>query len=330
MDGVRHKKSRVVLLLLAAVVLVLFAAVVFVSNYLVIYAIGRSGDGGSRTVSLEVDEASDDAQRLMAENRKLQEQLTADFRERVEEQRVQITTEGGLQLNGGYYENMGSSRWAVVIHGYRSSRGNVAHFAQRYYDAGFQVLAPDLRACGESGGDFVGMGWTDRKDILEWIDWILQQDSQAQIVLHGVSMGAATVMMTSGEDTPDAVKVFVEDCGYTDVWDIFASELKLRFGLPEFPIMYIADWIVNLRAGYRFSEASALKQVAVSEKPMMFIHGTADDFVSFDMLDLLYGAKAYGDREMLVAEGAGHGESCYLLGDEYWDSVFSFVGRYIR
>lgn len=36
MDGVRHKKSRVVLLLLAAVVLVLFAAVVFVSNYLVI------------------------------------------------------------------------------------------------------------------------------------------------------------------------------------------------------------------------------------------------------------------------------------------------------
>ncbi|MCD8037993.1 MAG: hypothetical protein LUE96_02760 [Lachnospiraceae bacterium] len=117
MDGVRHKKSRVVLLRLAAVVLVLFAAVVFVSNYLVIYAIGRSGDGGSRTVSLEVDEASDDAQRLMAENRKLQEQLTADFRERVEEQRVQITTEGGLQLNGGYYENMGSSRWAVVIHG---------------------------------------------------------------------------------------------------------------------------------------------------------------------------------------------------------------------
>ena len=39
-------------------------------------------------------------------------------------------------------------------------------------------------------------------------------------------MGAATTMMTAGEDTPDQVKCFVEDCGYASVWDIFSNELK--------------------------------------------------------------------------------------------------------
>ena len=105
----------------------------------------------------------------------------------------------------------------------------------------YQVLTPDLRACGDTDGNYLGMGWLDRKDILSWIDWIVAQDSDARIVIHGISMGAATTMMTAGEDTPDQVVAFVEDCGYTSVWDIFSSELKLRFGMPEFPLMYTAN-----------------------------------------------------------------------------------------
>ena len=88
---------------------------------------------------------------------------------------------------------------------------------------GHERIAPDLRACGDSEGNFVGMGWLDRKDVLRWIDYIIQRDPDAEIVIHGISMGAATTMMTAGEDTPDNVKAFVEDCGYTSVWDVFSS-----------------------------------------------------------------------------------------------------------
>ena len=77
------------------------------------------------------------------------------------------------------------------------------------------MLTPDLRACGDSEGDFVGMVWLDRKDVLNWIDWITERDPDAQIVLYEISMGAATTMMTAGENTPDQVTVFIEDCGYT-------------------------------------------------------------------------------------------------------------------
>ena len=149
----------------------------------------------------------------------------------------------------------------------------------------------------------------DRKDVLQWIDYIIEQDPEAKIVVHGISMGAATTMMTAGESTPDNVKAFVEDCGYTSVWDIFSSELQLRFGLPEFPILYTASGVARLRAGYSFTEASALAQVARCEKPMLFIHGTADDFIPYEMMDTLYNAKPGDNKAELTAEGAGHGEA---------------------
>ena len=313
----------------AAVVIVLAAAViVFASNYLVDYAIGRSGDGGNREVALEVDPAAEGVELTIAENKATQEQANEAFLAANPGQEVEISSTDGLTLAGFYYPNDGH-RWVIAIHGYRGSHLGATALAQHYHDAGYQVLTPDLRACGDSEGDYVGMGWLDRKDILNWIDWILTQDPDAEIVIHGISMGAATTMMTSGEDTPDAVKVFVEDCGYTSECDVFSSELSLRFGLPEFPLLYTAQAMSKLKAGYSFQEASAIDQVAVCDKPMLFIHGTLDDFIPFEMLDQLYNANPGDNKRELVAEGAGHGEAMYALGDTYWDTVFDFADTYL-
>ena len=58
-----------------------------------------------------------------------------------------------------YYPNVGSHLWVIALHGYRGSHTGATNLAQHYYDAGYQVLTPDLRACGDSEGDYVGMGW---------------------------------------------------------------------------------------------------------------------------------------------------------------------------
>ena len=318
---------RRVIIILAVLVLLAALALVGIGNFLVSYAIGRGGDGGNRQVSLNVDKdavSSTQSQReLNAANQKKRNEA---FQAAVTPQSVSITSEDGLSLVGGYYAQEGH-QWALVIHGYRSRGQHMLSYAERYYSAGFQVLAPDLRGCGESGGDYVGMGWPDRLDILRWIDWILSVDPEAQIVLHGVSMGAATVMMTSGENVPAAVVAYVEDCGYTSVWDIFASELGLRFHLPTFPILNVASGIARLRAGYDFSNASALEQVARCDRPMLFIHGDQDNFVPFSMLQPLYEAKP-GEKQQLVVPGAGHGVASTVLGDSYWEAVFDFLAQY--
>ena len=57
---------------------------------------------------------------------------------------------GRPALNGVYYPNAGSHLWVIALHGYRSSHTGVTNLAQHYHDAGYQVLTPDLRACGDS------------------------------------------------------------------------------------------------------------------------------------------------------------------------------------
>lgn len=322
-------RKKILPKLLIAVVVILLAADLFISNYLVNYAIGRSGDGGDREVSLDVETPGEGVEKTIADNRALQQIKNEEFLAEHPGETVGITSDDGLALNGVYYENTDSHLWVITLHGYRSDHRAGVAAAQHFYDAGYQVLSPDLRACGDSEGDYVGMGWLDRKDVLDWVDWVTGQDTSAKIVLYGVSMGAATTMMTSGEDTPDQVCAFVEDCGYTSVWDIFSNELKLRFGLPEFPVLYSASALSSVKARYSFKEASALKQVASCEKPMMFIHGTADDFIPYEMMDTLYQAKPGDNKTSLTAEGAGHGEAMYVLGDAYWESVFSFLGQYM-
>ena len=74
-------------------------------------------------------------------------------------------------------------------------------------------------------------------------------------------MGAATVMMTSGEKLPSNVRIIIEDCGYTSVWDEFAYELKYIFKLPTFPTLYNANIMTKIRAGYSLKKASCIKQL---------------------------------------------------------------------
>ena len=78
-------------------------------------------------------------------------------------------------------------------------------------------------------------------------------------------------MMVSGEKQQPYVKCFVEDCGYTSVWDEFSHELKSSFHLPAFPLMYTTSWLCEKKYGWNFKEASSLKQVEKCELPMLFI-----------------------------------------------------------
>lgn len=109
---------------------------------------------------------------------------------------------------------------------------------------------PDARGHGKSEGDYIGFGWDERKDYLQWINRIIKKDPQSEIVLHGVSMGAATVMMTSGEKLPDNVKAFVEDCGYSSVKGELGYQLKEMFNLPAFPLIPVTSLVTKVRAGY--------------------------------------------------------------------------------
>lgn len=241
---------------------------------------------------------------------------------------VTLTSYDGLKLRGyEYRQEQASARWVIIAHGYMGYGKQMAVPSMKFHQQGYNVLLVDLRGHGESEGQYIGMGWHDRLDMVGWINQIMNHDSNAEIVLYGVSMGGATVMMTSGEDLPSNVKAIVEDCGYTSAYDEFSYQLKRLFNLPSFPIMTASNAVVNLRAGYDLKEASALDQVAKSKTPMLFIHGDADTFVPYEMVQQLYDA-AQVEKDLFIVKDAGHG-GAYLAGEAYWNKVWAFTNKYM-
>ena len=225
-------------------------------------------------------------------------------------------------------------RTSVVVHGYTNNSIDMLHIARIYNkEMHYNVVLPDLHGHGLSQGDDIQMGWFDRLDVLKWIDLAPKMFSTVgdsmRLVVHGISMGAATTMCVSGEHTPDYVKCFVEDCGYTSAWDEFAHELRGRFSLPEFPLLYTASWLTQAKYGWSFKEASPLKQVAKCKKPMFFIHGDKDTFVPTWMVYPLYEAKPQ-PKQLWIAPGSEHAFAYRDHREEYIKKVEAFVGKYCK
>lgn len=238
-----------------------------------------------------------------------------------------ITNSRGLKMHAYYMPApKATPNTAIIIHGYGCHGQTMLHIGYMYHhDLGYNILLPDLHAHGLSEGESIQMGWLDRLDVEEWLpvaDSIF--GGSTEMVLHGISMGAATTMMTSGDALPPYVHAFVEDCGYTSAWDEFSSEMKKQFHLPAFPILHATSWLCQQRYGWTFQEASALDQVAKCTLPMLFIHGDEDTYVPTRMVYQLYEAKPE-PKSMWIAPHSRHALSYQDHPNEYTRQVREFL-----
>ena len=222
-----------------------------------------------------------------------------------------------------------SDKWLICIHGYTSSPKGMGSYALHYHKRGYNILLPCLRGHDISEHTYITMGWLDRLDIVDWVQYLSKTYNNPRIVIHGVSMGAATTMMTTGEDLPCNVKCAVADCGYSSVWDEFKNEMKQTYHTPAFPVLYAANIVTNIVAGYDFKKASCVEQLKKSKTPTIFLHGEKDLFVPYRMLDLNYNAAAC-EKEKVSIPDAEHAEAHLVHPDLYWDSVFNFVEKYVK
>ena len=252
---------------------------------------------------------------------------------------VWITGEAGENLRALYVEAAKpTDRTAIIVHGYTDNAIRMMMIGYLYsHDLGFNILLPDLHGHGRSEGDAIRMGWLDRLDVMQWMlyadELFGRPYGSTRMVVHGISMGAATTMMVSGDVNHEGnlmpfVKCFVEDCGYTSVWDEFRGELKGQFGLPAFPLLHTASLLCQLEYGWNFREASALKQVARCQLPMLFIHGESDTFVPTEMVYSLYEVKP-GPKALWIAPQSAHAMSYHDHPEEYTARVKAFVEQYI-
>lgn len=234
-----------------------------------------------------------------------------------------------LKLHANYFpaikEVDGKKKVAICFHGYTSQgMSDYIGLSDYYLKRGFAMLLPDARAHGQSEGEYIGFGCLDRKDALVWINWVIQElGEDVEIVLHGTSMGGATVLMTSGLDLPPQVKGIVSDCGFTSPKEVFTHVLNSMYHLPAFPAIQGADIINKKLAGYGMDECNAKREVAHAKVPILFIHGSNDTFVPCKMCHEIYDCCA-SPKKKLIVDGAAHAESYYKDMEKYEQALTEF------
>lgn len=256
-------------------------------------------------------------------------------------QEASLTATDQVELWGAVRpaDRPGEHRWAVCLHGYADTYEAMGAQGLWYHRAGWNVLLPDQRGHGRSGGACIGWGYLERLDILGWINWILRRDPEARIVLHGASMGGATVLMVTGGPVPRQLKAVISDCAYTTFEEEAKHVLKNSGSslAPDVPVpapaglLFSALRKATLRhaAGFDLRDAAPIEAVKQSKTPTLFIHGVADDFVPAPMMGRLYQAAACPKRFLWVPE-AGHVAAVGADPDLYWSAVSEFLEEYIH
>lgn len=251
---------------------------------------------------------------------------------------VYQTSFDGLKLHAAYFpaideeacrtEPAGRKKVAICFHGYTSEgMSDYIGLSGYYLKKGYAMLLPDARAHGQSEGEYIGFGCLDRKDGLVWINWVIQElGEDVEIILHGTSMGGATVLMASGLDLPGQVKGIVSDCAFTSPKEVFTHVLHNMYHLPAFPAIPGADILNRRLAGYGMDECNAKREVAKAKVPILFIHGTNDTFVPYHMCHEIYDCCA-SPKKILVVEGAAHAESYYKDTEKYEQALDEFFAE---
>ena len=240
------------------------------------------------------------------------------------QERITIRSDRGEELRGFFLPcgEKPAGKIAFLIHGYRSDHAEAAGmFLDYYHSRGFDLFCCDHTASGESGGHIIGYDCFESADCLKWLDCLIGRfGSRVQIVLHGFSMGGATVLKMS-DRVPENVRFIVSDSGYINVGGL----LSARLGLMAIPLRLINRVV----AGYDIGDTDVRPNLSRTHTPILFVHGAEDRTVPFAACQELY-ALCPTEKDFLFVPGARHVESMYVSPDAYMAKLDSFIEKYVK
>lgn len=272
-------------------------------------------------------EVSDEAMDLYTDGEWIDWVAAQDF------EQLKMASRDGLELSGYYLPaSKPTDKLVILTHGYLGNAKQMGLFGVYYYEElGYNIFMPDARGHGKSEGDYYGFGWPDRLDLIDWSTKLVDKlGADTEIVYHGLSMGGATVLMASGEESlPSQVKAIVADSTYESVYQLFSYQMTRMFYIPAFPLLDSTSLLTKIRAGYSFREASVREEVEKTDIPILYIHGKSDTFVPVEMANDLYNHTS-SKAELFLVDDANHGESFALDQDGYKNKVQHFLGNHMK
>lgn len=244
------------------------------------------------------------AVRLSAPVRSADERTPADVGLAYRE--VAVRSAEGLSLSAWWVVKAGSSRAAVLVHGWAGDKSDlhVVETALVYERAGFNVLMLDLRGHGRSEGERGTLGYGEVRDVRGALSWLEERgfDPRA-VVLHGWSMGGAAVVRVA---PGTGVAAVVEEAAYADLPPLLRELIPETSGLPAFftPGIFLVGKLFLGIDPWAVRPVEEAGRIAREGTPFMIIHSRDDEVVPFEHAESF--AAAHPEATFWELEGYEH------------------------
>jgi pimeloyl-ACP methyl ester carboxylesterase len=221
----------------------------------------------------------------------------------------------GVILRGWRFPAKGAPRGTIVfLHGVADNRSSGIGVAQRFTARGFDVIAYDSRANGESTGDACTYGYYEKRDLSRVIDRVAKRP----IILLGQSLGAAVALQTAAED--DRVAAVVGAEVFSDLRTL--ARERAPFILSEGSLNR-AFARAEAEARFKVDEVSPVLAARRIRVPVILIHGDADRDTPPDHSRRVFAALT-GQKRLIIVPNARHNRS---LNGEIWSEIESWIDR---
>ena len=241
---------------------------------------------------------------------------------------LEIRSEDGLRLRGTFVPRESARGTLLLFHGWRSSWKMDFGMALPFYASlGLNLLLADERAQGRSEGKYMTYGVWESRDLALWVDCMAKKlGKEAPLLLGGLSMGAATVLMSSDLDFAGNVRGIIADCGFTTPYAIIRHVAGKTRAIPLDLSTAILEVFARRFAHFGLKDASTVESLKKTKLPVLFFHGLADDFVPPEMSRESYAACA-SEKELVLVEGAAHGMSYPVDPERVKGKIREFVEK---
>ncbi len=244
--------------------------------------------------------------------------------EKLAKEEIEIKSKEGFRLKGTFIEKFSDSKKIVIIvHGYKSNYIWSLQFINMFFSEGFNVLLIDQRSHGRSDGKYATYGYYEKYDLELWVNWVIQRVGEDAVIgLHGQSMGGGTVLQYA--EINKYVKFIIADCPYSDVLQLMKHQFNEVKKMPFLPFKYFLDVKLKVFAKFSMKDVSPINSIKDKELPVLFIHGSRDNYVPTYMSKYMYEDKK-GYKKLLIVEDAVHANAYGTNKELYEKEVHNFL-----
>ena len=194
----------------------------------------------------------------------------------------------------------------IYLHANASSRIEGLHVRRFLLKRNINLCVFDFQGSGLSEGEYISLGYNEKHQVKNIVDFVEKYPGVGNIGLWGRSMGAATALIYSSMDK--RIKAIAVDSPFEDfrklAKEMVLNQIKLPGFLIEGAISIIGKSVKN-RNGMDINDIKAIDAVTKCERPVVFIHAKDDELVPYHHSeDLIKNYK--GQKKELKTVTGGH------------------------